>query len=213
MKREPRGRYEGGDYGQFEEGLTRRSALRRLGGLGGLVLLGSSPWTAAMVARARDGEPDLWYVQLPSGGEWHSFLHGEQPVWVRVALDVTCADTAGCLMETVTELVTEIEVYLLTLDLADFESDVARPTLEEDVVSILAEACPPLDDPGDDDTAGQPPGGDDDSAAGDDDTTGPSEHPDLTLVRLDLQLTEPDEEWDLMGVIGRPSCACRLPSP
>ncbi len=196
MRRRPKPRYDGDDYPRHE-GLTRRSALRRIGGLGGLVLMGTGPWVAALAARA-DGES--WLAHVPEHMGWRSFFHGDQPVYYRVVVEVTHPDIAGCIADGELEIIGEIDAYLLTLELADIESTLARPEIEDGVVAIVAAACP-ADAPGDDDSAAD----DDDSAGGDP----PS--PDHTLVRLDLQLTEPEDEWDVMGIMAEPSCACRLP--
>ena len=197
MRRRPRRIYDGDEYPKHE-GVTRRGALRRLGGLGGLVLLGSGPWVAALSARA-DGE--AWYAHVPDGMGWRAFFHGEQPVYYRVVLEVTDEGIATCIADGEVDIIDRIDTYLLTLELADIESEVARPTIEDEVVAIIAEVCP-ADDPGDDDSGSAD---DDDSAGGD------LASPDHTLVRLDLQLTEPEDEWDVMGIMAEPSCACRLP--
>lgn len=197
--RRPRKRYDGDDYPRYGEGPSRRSVLRRIGGLGGLVLMGSGPWVAALTARA---DYEGWVAHVPENLGWRSFFHGDQPVYYRVVVEVTRADIADCIADLEMGIIEEIDAYLLTLELADIESEVARPEIEDRVVAIVAAACPAPGFLYDDDSA------DDDDDPADDDVS--SDH---TLVRLDLQLTEPEDEWDVMGIMAEPSCACRLPKP
>jgi hypothetical protein len=205
-RRQPRKSYRGDHYPRYDDGLTRRSALRRLGGLGGLVLLGTGPFAAALAARA---DEEGWYVTVPPWDEWRTVYHGEQPVYYRVILDVASDDIAACVEGGADGLIEAIDGYLLALALADIESSLARPAIEDEIMSIIVAACPGPEPTGDDDSAGDD--GDDDSAGDDDDDSAAGDdHPDHTLIRLDLQLTDPGD-WDLAGVIAEPSCACRLP--
>ncbi len=202
-RRRPRKDYGDDDYPRFDQDLSRRTLLRRLGGLGGIVLFASGPWAAALAARA---DEEGWVVTVPPADEWHVVHHGDQPVYWRLALDVTDIDVVVCIEDGTPGLIESIDTHLLALDLADIESTVARPAIEEAIVAIVADACPHPESDDDD------PAGDDDSAA-DDDPPDPGDHPSITLLELDLKLTAPEEEWDLMGVIAEPACACRLPRP
>ncbi len=192
-KREPRSAYDGASYPHLESDVTRRSALRRLGGLGGLLLVGVSPGLGPVVARALELGRDGWLADIPSGGELRELDHGGHWIAYRVVLEVENIGIADCVLESESEIIQEVDTYLLERQLIDIESEALRPEIEEAVIGIIAGVCPAPGPADDDDSADEP----------EDVTHG------YTLVQLDLYRLE--DEIELAGDVAQPTCCPMLP--
>ncbi len=217
--RRPRGRYIEPEYPQYGSGPTRRSALRRLGGFGGLLLLGSTPWTGRALALALDRGGNGWKVEVPEDGPW-SAGSGEWSVRYRVVLRVDSGVIADCIEASEAEIVGALDDYFLGLDPETIEDEKQRPAIENHVVVLIAGICPYQDDPGDDDSAD--PGDDDSAGPGDDDSADPGDDDSADVRRsvplpggyalehlmLILETGEEyyDDDFEIDG-----DCSCALP--
>ena len=141
--RRPRASYDGARYPRPPGALSRRSALLRLGGIGGLLLVGTSPWSGLMAGRARARSGDGWTLFIPLEGNLRVLRLGDMFVAYRVTLLVTSSAVLDCIESDEWRILRQIDFYLQGLNEDELLDPDFRPQIEATVTDLIAAVCPP----------------------------------------------------------------------
>ena len=208
--RRPRASYGGARYPRPPGALSRRSALLRLGGIGGLILVGTSPWSGLIAARARARSGDEWTLFIPLEGNLRVLTQGDMMVAYRVTLLVTSSVVLDCIESDEWRVLESIDDYLRGLNEEELVDPGIRPEIEATVTDLIAGVCPLPPNPADDDSADDDSADDDSTPSGDEGSGGPG----FTLLELEIGINyeDPDDFDDDGGIPGpAPPTFCTLP--